>query len=161
MLSTTLAVQKCACVPVVKNSAPTVGTPSKCTESGVPGGGDGSACGPAVICPLAVAAPPAPTGVALFIRATVQNFAVAACAGAATEWTAAAVPGAAEGDAPACPAIPTSPPVTVSAVTAAAAKPRARRLMPAACAVSATRLALAFPAARGALITPAHPATAL
>ena len=47
-LSTTLAVQKCACVPVVKNSAPTVGTPLKYTESGVPGGGVGSACGLAV-----------------------------------------------------------------------------------------------------------------
>ena len=42
-LLTTLAVQKCALVPVVKNSAPTVGTPLNFTGVGMPGG---AAAGP-------------------------------------------------------------------------------------------------------------------
>src|SRR5580693_905045 len=33
--STTLAEQKCALLPVVENSAPTVGTPAKCTDLGI------------------------------------------------------------------------------------------------------------------------------
>src|ERR1700730_14299690 len=39
VLSTTLAVQKCPALPVVKKRAPTVGTPLNCRAVGIPAGG--------------------------------------------------------------------------------------------------------------------------
>src|SRR5258708_4266239 len=39
VLSTTLAVQKCTALPVVKKRAPTVGTPLNCLAVGIPRGG--------------------------------------------------------------------------------------------------------------------------
>src|SRR5262245_4770444 len=72
LLLTTLAVQKCCFVPVVKNSAPTVGTPAKCVGEGIPGGGP---TGPP-------AAGVVGRGVAAASRAGVQNAAAACCAGA-------------------------------------------------------------------------------
>ena len=140
-LSTTLAVQKCACVPVVKNSAPTVGTPLKYVGFGIPGGGAGVLAapsglagpvlagavlaGPVLACPVLpcpvlpcpvlaccglpgrAAGRPWPAGVALAIRAAVQNPRAAACAGLATgcstAWVAAGPPAAPMVDALAVP----------------------------------------------------------
>ena len=138
-LSTTLAVQKCACVPVVKNSAPTVGTPLKYVGFGIPGGGagvlaapSGLACpvlaGPVLACcglPGRAAGRPWPAGVALAIRAAVQNPRAPACAGLATgcstAWVAAGPPAAPMVDAPAV--LPAAPMVDAPAVLPAVARP--------------------------------------
>ena len=68
--------RKCCWVPVVKNSVPTVGTPSKWVGEGMPGGGVGAAF---------VAS--ACIGVAAAIRAGVQNARDARCAAPLTACT--------------------------------------------------------------------------
>src|SRR5260370_37655892 len=78
VLSTTLAVQKCVTPPlVVKNRAPTVGTPLKSVAEGVPGGG--LIAGPAVKGTGA--------GVAAAIREGVQSARAVCCADAVTVCT--------------------------------------------------------------------------
>src|SRR5215472_934942 len=86
-LLTTLAVQKCASEPVVKNSAPTVGTPLNSVAVGVPGGGSGVVLDGAATEGVALEGAATDRGVAAAIRDRVQNERAVCCAPEATAWT--------------------------------------------------------------------------
>src|SRR5260370_8019952 len=77
VLSTTLAVQKCTALPVVKKRAPTVGTPLNCLAVGIPRGG--LTAGPALTAFSA--------GAAAAMRDGVQNARAACCAAGLTART--------------------------------------------------------------------------
>src|SRR5215472_10356584 len=110
---TTLAVQKCCFVPVVKNSAPTVGTPAKCVGEGVLGG-----------CPGAVpAAGAADRDVAAAIRAGVQNLMADCCAGRLTTRTTAPPGRGAPAAAVVAPAAVPVPAIVRASTDATAAQP--------------------------------------
>src|SRR5260370_10042619 len=116
VLSTTLAVQKCTALPVVKNRAPTVGTPLNCRAVGIPGGG--LTAGPALTGFTA--------GPAAAICEGVQNARAACCAAglpARTPATAGFEPPLA---APASPPTAVATPATTSVKVAAVAPRRCR-----------------------------------
>src|SRR5258706_16018213 len=117
VLSTTVAVEKCKDVPLVKNRGPTVGTPLNILGGGVPGGGP--AAGPAVI-PLRFRA-----GVAAAIRAGVQNASAVRCAPVPTAYMTPLSGFEPPVDAPAIP--PTVEPAATAAIINATARRRCRR----------------------------------